>query len=125
MKNMILGVASGIILILLLLCLYTVQGDATRSRESSESIAQAMENAVAKMAKEENGYQSNEEFRAAFIENLLAQIDSKSDVKVKILMSDYEKGLIQAEVTEDYTTPRGDAKSVACMRTILLENYKK
>ena len=39
-----------------------------------------------------------------------AQLDSASDVKVKILMSDYQKGLIQAEVTQHYKTPRGDER---------------
>ena len=49
MKNIVIGVASAIVLVLLLFCIYTLQGDATRKTESSDSITQAMENAAAKM----------------------------------------------------------------------------
>ena len=84
-----------------------------------------MENAAAKMAEEENTYQDNEAFRAAFVENLLLQVDSASHLKVRVLMSDYEKGLIQAEVIETYKTPNGKEKAVSQTRTIVLEKYKK
>lgn len=125
MKNIVIGVASAIVLVLLLFCLYTLQGDATRKTESSDSITQAMENAAAKMTENEEVYTSNEEFRTAFVQNLMLQLDSASDVKVKILMSDYQKGLIQAEVTQHYKTPRGDEKDVTQTRTILVEKNKK
>ena len=111
MKNIVIGVASAIVLVLLLFCIYTLQGDATRKTESSDSITQAMENAAAKMTEDEEVYTGNEEFRTAFVQNLMLQLDSASDVKVKILMSDYQKGLIQAEVTQHYKTPRGDCRS--------------
>ena len=107
MKNIVIGVAAAIVLVLLLFCIYTLQGDATRKTESSDSITQAMENAAAKMTEDEEVYTGNEEFRTAFVQNLMLQLDSASDVKVKILMSDYQKGLIQAEVTQHYKTPRG------------------
>lgn len=32
MKNIVIGVASAIVLVLLLFCIYTLQGDATRKR---------------------------------------------------------------------------------------------
>ena len=102
-----------------------MQGDATRKTESSDSITQAMENAAAKMTEDEGVYTGNEEFRTAFVQNLMLQLDSASDVKVKILMSDYQKGLIQAEVTQHYKTPRGDEKDVTQTRTILVEKNKK
>lgn len=125
MKNIVIGVASAIVLVLLLFCIYTLQGDATRKTESSDSITQAMENAAAKMTEDEEVYIGNEEFRTAFVQNLMLQLDSASDVKVKILMSDYKKGLIQAEVAQHYKTPRGDEKDVTQTRTILVEKNKK
>lgn len=125
MKNIVIGIASAIILVLLLFCLYTIQGDLTRKRETSNSITQAMENAAAKMTEDEEVYIGNEEFRTAFVQNLMLQLDSASDVKVKILMSDYKKGLIQAEVAQHYKTPRGDEKDVTQTRTILVEKNKK
>ena len=56
MKNIVIGVASAIVLVLLLFCIYTLQGDATRKTESSDSITQAMENAAAKMTEDEEVY---------------------------------------------------------------------
>ena len=35
MKNIVIGVASAIVLVLLLFCIYTLQGEATRKTESS------------------------------------------------------------------------------------------
>ena len=74
-----------------ILHLHVAGGDATRKTESSDSITQAMENAAAKMTEDEEVYTGNEEFRTAFVQNLMLQLDSASDVKVKILMSDYQK----------------------------------
>lgn len=125
MKNIIIGVATAVITVLLILCIYTLQGDTVRKNETADAITQAMENAAAKMAEEENTYQDNEAFRAAFVENLLPQVDSASHLKVRVLMSDYEKGLIQAEVIETYKTPNGKEKAVSQTRTIVLEKYKK
>ena len=125
MKNIIIGVATAVITVLLILCIYTLQGDTVRKNETADAIKQAMENAAAKMAEEENTYQDNEAFRAAFVENLLLQVDSASHLKVRVLMSDYEKGLIQAEVIETYKTPNGKEKAVSQTRTIVLEKYKK
>lgn len=125
MKNIIIGVAAAVITVLLILCIYTLQGDTVRKNETADAITQAMENAAAKMAEEENTYQDNEAFRAAFVENLLLQVDSASHLKVRVLMSDYEKGLIQAEVIETYKTPNGKEKAVSQTRTIVLEKYKK
>ena len=125
MKNIIIGVATAVITVLLILCIYPLQGDTVRKNETADAITQAMENAAAKMAEEENTYQDNEAFRAAFVENLLLQVDSASHLKVRVLMSDYEKGLIQAEVIETYKTPNGKEKAVSQTRTIVLEKYKK
>lgn len=125
MKNIIIGVATAVITVLLILCIYTLQGDTVRKNETADAITQAMENAAAKMEEEENTYQDNEAFRAAFVENLLLQVDSASHLKVRVLMSDYEKGLIQAEVIETYKTPNGKEKAVSQTRTIVLEKYKK
>ena len=125
MKNIIIGVSTAVITVLLILCIYTLQGDTVRKNETADAITQAMENAAAKMAEEENTYQDNEAFRAAFVENLLLQVDSASHLKVRVLMSDYEKGLIQAEVIETYKTPNGKEKAVSQTRTIVLEKYKK
>ena len=82
MKNIVIGVASAIVLVLLLFCIYTLQGEATRKTESSDSMTQAMENAAAKMTEDEEVYTGNEEFRTAFVQNLMLQLDSASDVKV-------------------------------------------
>ena len=98
MKNIVIGVASAIVLVLLLFCLYTLQGDATRKTESSDSITQAMENAAAKMTEDEEVYIGNEEFRTAFVQNLMLQLDSASDVKVKILMRSHSIIRLPAEM---------------------------
>lgn len=91
MKNLITGLAAFIIVILLLLTLYTIQGKTERKTEIQDGITTAME-AAGQKTKEEGNYTNNDEFQAAFIENLMLQMDSDSDISVTVLKADYQKG---------------------------------
>jgi len=117
MKNIIFGLASFFVCILLIMCIYTIQGKDTRKTETYEALSSALETAGEQL--KEETYTSNEELKAAFIENVMAQIDSVSDVKISILEADYEKGIISAEAVETYTHPNGNEGTVSCKKTIL------
>ena len=124
MKNVITGMAAGLVLILLLLVLYTVQGQTVREDEAGKALSSALENTAEQLTEERTVYENNEEFKAAFLQSLLVQMDSASNVKVNILNADCEKGILRAEVIETYQNPNGEVKSVSAERTILLERYQ-
>ncbi|MCI8327441.1 MAG: hypothetical protein HFI37_06665 [Lachnospiraceae bacterium] len=71
--------------------------------------------------KEPETYKSNESLEAAFLGNLIQQLDSSSEVEVHVLKADKEKGIISAEVTETYRHPNGKEGKVSCRRTFVLD----
>lgn len=123
MKNLITGLAAFVIVILLLLTLYTIQGKTERKTEIQDGITTAME-AAGQKTKEEGNYTNNDEFQAAFIENLMLQMDSDSDISVTVLKADYQKGILSAEVTSAYKHPNGNPGRVSCKRTIILDQQE-
>ena len=81
MKNIIIGAASFVIALILIMTVYTLQGRENRSEEIHDGITNAM-TAAGEQMKENGSYGSDEEFSAAFIENLMQQMDSASNVEV-------------------------------------------
>lgn len=120
MKNIIIGAASFVICLLLLFTVYTLQGRENRSEEIHDGITNAM-TAAGEQMKENGSYGSDEEFSAAFIENLMQQMDSASNMEVSILKADSGKGILSAEVTQTYRHPNGKEGKVSCMRTLILD----
>ena len=120
MKNIIIGAASFVIALLLIMTVYTLQGRESRSEEIHDGITNAM-TAAGEQMKENGSYGSDEEFSAAFIENLMQQMDAASNVEVSILKADSEKGILSAEVTQTYQHPNGKEGKVSCMRTLVLD----
>lgn len=120
MKNIIIGAASFLIAILLIMVVYTVQGRETRNEEIQDGLSGAM-TAAGEQMKETGAYGSDKAFAAAFTENLMQQMDSVSDVTVSILEADSEKGIISAEVTQTYQHPNGKEGKTSCMRTLVLD----
>lgn len=120
MKNIIIGVSSFIVLILLVLTLYTIQGRAGREEEIQDGLSNAMKAAGEGMRKG-GPYESREAFEAAFVENLMQELDSASDVEAAILTADHEKGIICAQLTETFQHPNGKTGKVSCQRTLFIE----
>lgn len=120
MKNIIIGAASFVIALLLIMTVYTFQGREARNEEIHDGLSNAM-TAAGEQMKENGAYDSDEAFETAFIENLMQQLDSTSDVEVDILNADSEKGIISAEVTETYEHPNGEEGKVSCKTTLILD----
>lgn len=120
MKNIVIGTAAFIMALLLIMIVYTFQGRETRNEEIQDGISNAM-TAAGEHMKEDGAYDSDQEFEAAFVESLLQQIDSSSNVEVTVLKADHEKGIISAEVTETYQHPNGKTGKVSCKRTLILD----
>lgn len=120
MKNIIIGTASFLIAVLLILLVYTFQGREVRNEEIHDGLSNAMSVAVEQM-KEQGAYESDGALEAAFLENLMQQLDSSSNVEVTVLQADSGKGVISAEVTETYQHPNGKEGKVSCKRTLILD----
>jgi len=73
---------------------------------------------------EEGGPQTEEEWKAAFLQSMAVQINSASELTVTFFEANMEKGLLSVEATLSWNHPIGTRGSVSSVRTALLELYE-
>lgn len=102
--------------------LFTINNYYSRKNEVENSLTSSIEKAAKKIKLEkDNGELNQKSIENEFIQNLLIQIDSDSDIKVNILKCDIDKGLFDVDVVETYKWFGIDRK-VNVRRTVILEN---
>lgn len=122
MKQMVFGLTLTAILGIFIALILTVQGRNTRQNELSQSIDSAMKTAMEQAALDDAQISGNQEaFMAVFLESLLVQCSSDSDITVNVLELDLEKGLFSVEVKEAYLHPNGKEGTVSVTRTVILD----
>ncbi|MFP3156281.1 hypothetical protein LQZ18_18005 [Lachnospiraceae bacterium ZAX-1] len=111
----------GILLTMLIAMALTSNG--ARMDEMEEVLEANVEQTLNQMQKD-GGYEIGDykEFVADFCHNLLAQVNSNSDIKVEILDMDMEHGILKIRATEKYQTVNGKQKEATCIKTAMLEN---
>ena len=118
-----------IIAITLLLCIaaaifmiLTTNGRATRKKELSQSLAEAVESSLDEaFLKHTYSINNAEEFVADFLQYILVKTNSNSNVTVNVLDIDYEKGMVALEITGRFKHPNGADGVVSVQKTVLLE----
>lgn len=122
MKQIIFGVAAGMILVLFLGIIISVHGRTLRKNETEQSLEAAIHSVMEQLAEERSyAFSDREEWIADFLEALLIQINSDSEVEVSILKADEKKGLLSVEVVETYRHPNGEEGKVSVRRTMILD----
>lgn len=122
MKQLIFGVTAGMLLVLFLGVVIAVQGRTLRQDETEQSLGSAIQNVMEQLAEKKNyAFSDREELIADFLEALLIQINSDSDIEVTILKCRREKGLLSVEVVETYHHPNGKEGKVSARRTMILD----
>ncbi len=125
MKKITTAIAVIIALIFSIVIVYTMSGRDYRSDEISQATISAMESA-AKLLLDKTQYSpsTNEEFEAAYISALTEELNAKNlDYTINIISSDWQTGIIRAEVVASYKHPNGNSGSVSVDRTIIMEDY--
>lgn len=125
MKKMIMGVLSVLIIIVFILSLYTLHGRNYRQTEIDNALTSSMENAMELLLYEEGGPKTQAEWEQMFIQSLVVQIESDSELTVHIgADSDMTKGILTAEAVLTFQHPIGTTGTVSTgIRTIILEEY--
>jgi len=124
MKKALLAMFSSIIILLFLLIFFTLYGYAVRYTEICNALEISMKQSISHLQFEEGVPVSEEEWINAFAESIAIQIESQSNLTVKIYEADMEKGLLSAEAILTFQNPIGTKTSVRTgKRTILLEKY--
>lgn len=126
MKQLIFGLVSMMILTFLLIIFMTVHGRNLRQSEAEHALAEAVDSAVSGLM-EGGGYtvETKEEFTAEFLQILLGQLSSTSDVRVSVLEADEKLGTLSVEITETYQHPNGQTGTVSQVRTVIFEQERE
>lgn len=121
MRQMVFGVTAGIVLILFLSIVVTVYGRTLRQNEVEQSLETAMEHVMNQLVDTEEAFTNQEDFVLEFMQALLVQIDSDSEIEVHVLKADEKKGILSVEVVETYQHPNGEQGTVSARRTMILD----
>ncbi|MBQ8519466.1 MAG: hypothetical protein IJ455_07705 [Agathobacter sp.] len=125
MKNMLIAFFAAVIGILIILIGFTIHGRSIRQMELDNGLKSSMEEAMTCLLYEEGRPESEEAWKAAFLQLLAVQINSASDLTVTFLETDMEKGLLSVEAVLTWNHPIGTQGSVSSVRTALLEEYEE
>ena len=123
MKQVVYGSLIGLIVIVTIVAVVTVNGKKTRQGDVDNALQSSVENAVETTMNEKvYSISSNEEFIADFTQNLLVQISNDSDIEIQVAKVDYEKGILGVKVIETFTHPNGKEGKNECETTVVFEH---
>ena len=125
MKNMLVAFYAAIIALVIILIGFTIHGRSVRQIELDNALKSSMEEAMTVLLYEEGRPQTEEEWKASFLQSLAVQINSASDLTVHILKADMEKGLLSVEANLTWKHPIGTDGSVSSTMTVFLEDYEE
>ena len=125
MKNMIIAFFSALCGIVIILIGFTIHGRGIRQVELNNALKSSMEDAMIMLLYEEGVPRTEDEWKAAFLQSLVVQIHSVSDLQVAFLESDMENGILSVEASLTWKHPIGTTGRVSSKMTIILEEYIK
>lgn len=102
-----------------------MHGRSTRQIELDNALKSSMEEAMTSLMYEEGGPVDEKEWKAAFLQSLVVQINSTSDLKVTFLEADMAKGILSVEATLTWNHPIGTVGSVSSVMTVIIEEYEE
>ena len=126
MKYTIFGTALLFMVVMVIAGVMIVSGRNVRENEVDKALNTAVEQTLEQL-REDGSYEVKNpgELIADFQQALLMHISSDSDLQVKILTADTEKGVLEVEVRTQYKTVRGRQKHAVCRKTVILEEYSE
>lgn len=124
MKNMLVAFIAALCGVVIILIGFTIHGRSSRQVELDNALKSSMENAMTSLLYEEGRPQTEEEWKASFLQSLAIQISSASDLTVHILKADMEKGVLSVEAILNWTHPIGTKGSVSSAMTVIMEEYE-
>lgn len=123
MKKMIIALVAVIVGLIIVLIGFTIHGRGLRQKEVDNALKFSMEYAMESLLYEEGSPQTEEEWKQLFLQSLVEQIKSDSDLTVHILEADMDKGILSVEAVLEWRHPIGTMGSVSSQRTAIIEKH--
>lgn len=125
MRNMMIAFIAALCGVVIILTGFTIHGRNTRQVELDNALKRSMEDAMTMLYYEEGKPKTEEEWKASFLQSLVIQINSASDLEVVFLEADMEHGILSVEAKLTWTHPIGTKGSVSSTMTVLMEEYAR
>lgn len=125
MKNMLIAFYAALIGIVIILTGFTIHGRSIRQVELDNALKSSMEEAMTILMYEEGRPETEEEWKASFLQSLAIQINSASDLKVVFLEADMTNGILSVEATLTWKHPIGTTGKVSSTMTVIMEEYEE
>lgn len=124
MKKTIMAAILILMVVFVIMIGFTLHGRDLRETELNNAMLSSMENTMEMLLLDEGKPQTEEEWIAMFMESVAVQIESDSELTIRIIDADMNKGYLAAEGILTFRHPIGTNGSVSTGRLdILLEEY--
>lgn len=108
MKQAIIVVGIGVLIMLVSLMLLSVESKSDRQDELDKVVSAAVKQTVKEsQIEEQTNINSDKEMIAQFIQNMCTSIKSDGDLQIEIMGVDYKEGMLDVMVTEKFVYPNG------------------
>lgn len=125
MKNMLIAFIAALCGVVIILIGFTMHGRSTRQVELDNALKSSMEEAMTSLLYEEGGPENESEWKEAFLQSLVIQINSASDLTVTFLEADMERGILSVEAVLTWNHPIGTVGTVSSTMTVIMEEYEE
>lgn len=127
MKNIILGVVGGFLVLYTVVLGLGIYGTYSRRNELENSMGQVVKQTLESYYVPElfrdgtEQYPNKSQIEEEVQEKLRMRIDSDTDIAVSVLAWDIKKGLLSVKAEAVYPKPGGTAGHIECKKTVIIE----
>lgn len=131
MKNIILGIIGGFLIIYTAVIGLIVYGIQSRENEVQNALSEIVVDTLADyyvpefLRDDDYEPESAETIAQEITEELLRRISSDSEVAVTVIACDLDKGLLSVRVDEAYQLPNGSTRVWAFAKTAIVDQERK
>lgn len=122
MKQAIIVVGIGVLIMLVSLMLLSVESKSDRQDELDKVVSAAVKQTVKEsQIEEQTNINSDKEMIAQFIQNMCTSIKSDGDLQIEIMGVDYKEGMLDVMVTEKFLYPNGKQGKVTSRKCAIYQ----
>jgi len=118
MKNVIIGITGGFIILYTVVICLSIYGSVSRSNEMEHGLSRSVETVLLRSYQTST---SHSEVLTQVEQELQQWIASESEVEITLKVCDLQKGILSVEVIEQYRTPFGAVRKKQYEKTAIIE----
>lgn len=125
MKNIVTIIVTAILGAITLAIVLSISGRMNRSMELKSNLSSVVEGTVSTAVSKKYVIRNTDEYIADIVMNLSEKMDTRSDIRVNVLKSDKEKGILAIRILEEFEHPNGRKGTTGCERTVVLDHTEE